>query len=146
MTTWTRTRDTPGVLLLSAKDARGLSLCIREMGRRAAKEGAHSHEPKVPEGALLAPGNLQKKWPQVRKLGVPQSTLERPRAVSAHAHYRESAAVPAPSRRAPRPQALTWPPSVQPSCGSETNAWLRAATAEVRARGDPVAGAGHWAV
>lgn len=34
-------------------------------------------------------------------------------------------------RRAPR-QALTWLPSAPPSCGSETNAWLGAAAAEVR--------------
>lgn len=33
-------------------------------------------------------------------------------------------------RRAPR-QALTWLPSAPPSCGSETNAWLGAAAAEV---------------
>lgn len=32
-------------------------------------------------------------------------------------------------QRPPRQQALTWPPSEPPSCGSETNACLRAASA-----------------
>ncbi|KAG8509310.1 ADP-ribosylation factor 1 [Galemys pyrenaicus] len=43
------------------------------------------------------------------------------------------------SRRAPRQQALTWPPSEPPSCGSETNAWLGAAAAP---RPPGVSGAG----
>lgn len=35
-------------------------------------------------------------------------------------------AIPTPQRTL-RQQALTWPPSEPPSCGSETNAWLGAA-------------------
>lgn len=112
-----------------------LSLCIRKMGKRVlhrevleklsagaggrrpgrGQAGAHAQrrEGRGPgRGGVLVPAHP----PPAQGLRV-RPVAERGRG------RRRARPVP---QRPPRQQALTWPPSEPPSCGSETNAWLGA--------------------
>lgn len=121
----------------------GLSLCICQMGLRTHPPGqitdrrAQAQPDSAWAGRAGEAGGARKRSGERGVLpgprAYPRSCPYLPHRVCACAPQRESGwdrggDCPVP-QRPPRQQALTWPPSEPPSCGSETNACLRAASA-----------------